>query len=77
MDIMLASVLVLLIVGCVVGYSVRAETASDRPAGPRRRRPFWATYRAGSQLEEPPAGGPAVFLCDRLRLPLPRRTKRT
>ena len=29
MDIMLASVLVLLIVGCVVGYSVRAETASD------------------------------------------------
>jgi hypothetical protein len=40
MDIVLASVLVLLIVGCVVGYSVRAETASDRPAEPRRRRPF-------------------------------------
>jgi len=77
MDIMLASALVLLIVGCVVGYSVRAETASDRPAEPRRRRPFWATYRAESQLEEPPVGSPSVFLCDRLRLPLPTPTKRT
>ena len=27
--------------------------------------------------EEPPVGGPSVFLCDRLRLPLPTPTKRT
>jgi formate hydrogenlyase subunit 3/multisubunit Na+/H+ antiporter MnhD subunit len=40
MDIVLAWALVILIVGCVVGYSVRATTASTRPAEPRRRRPF-------------------------------------
>ena len=40
MDVMLGSALVVLIVGCVVVYGVRAETASDRPAEPRRRRPF-------------------------------------
>jgi hypothetical protein len=40
MDMILAAALALLIVGCVVGYGVRAEVASDRPAEPRRRRPF-------------------------------------
>jgi hypothetical protein len=40
MDMMLTSALTLLIVGCVVGYSLRAKIASDRPTEPRRRRPF-------------------------------------
>jgi hypothetical protein len=40
MDMMLAAALALLIVGCVVGYNLRAEITSDRPAEPRRRRPF-------------------------------------
>jgi len=40
MDIVLASALFILVAGCVVGYSIRAETDSDRPAEPRRRRPF-------------------------------------
>ena len=39
MDIVLASALFILVAGCVVGYSIRAETDSDRPAEPRRR-PF-------------------------------------
>jgi hypothetical protein len=37
---MLASALILLIVGCAVGYSIRAELANGRPTEPRRRRPF-------------------------------------
>ena len=40
MDIVITSALVILIVGCVLGYSFRAEIARDRPAEPRRRRPF-------------------------------------
>jgi len=40
MDMMLGWVLVVLVIGCVVVYGVRAETANDRPAEPRRRRPF-------------------------------------
>jgi hypothetical protein len=40
MDMMLAAALALLIVGCVVGYSLRAEIANDRSAEPRRPRPF-------------------------------------
>jgi len=40
MDVMLGWVLVVLIIGCVVVYGVRAETASDRPEEPRRWRPF-------------------------------------
>jgi hypothetical protein len=34
MDIVITSALVILIVGCVLGYSFRAEIASDRPAEP-------------------------------------------
>jgi hypothetical protein len=52
MDIVLASALFILVAGCVVGYSIRAETNSDRPAEPRRRRPFCAMHRSGSQLEK-------------------------
>jgi hypothetical protein len=37
---MLISALVILIIGCVVAYSVRAEITSGRSAEPRRRRPF-------------------------------------
>jgi hypothetical protein len=40
MDIMLGWALVVLIIGCVVVYTVRAAPAGDRPAEPRRRRPF-------------------------------------
>jgi hypothetical protein len=40
MDVMLGWALVVLIIGGVVVYSVKAETAGDRSAGPRRRRPF-------------------------------------
>ena len=41
MDIMLGWALVVLIIGCAVAYGVvRAAPASDRPAEPRRRRPF-------------------------------------
>jgi hypothetical protein len=40
MDMILGWPLVVLIISCVVVYGVRAETASDRPAEPRRRRPF-------------------------------------
>jgi hypothetical protein len=40
MDMMLGWALVVLIIGCVVVYGARAQTASDRPAEPRRRRPF-------------------------------------
>jgi hypothetical protein len=40
MDMVLGCALVFLIIGGVVVYGVRAETAGDRPAEPRRRRPF-------------------------------------
>ena len=40
MNIMLGWALVVLIIGCAVAYSVRAAPANDRPAEPRRRRPF-------------------------------------
>jgi hypothetical protein len=40
MDIVLVSAFILLIVGCAVGYSIRAELANDRPTEPRRQRPF-------------------------------------
>jgi hypothetical protein len=40
MDMILVWTLVVLIIGGVVVYGVRAEIASDRPSEPRRRRPF-------------------------------------
>ena len=42
MDIVLTSALVILIVGCVVGYSVRAKTASDRVPAIQPRAPSCA-----------------------------------
>jgi hypothetical protein len=39
-NIMLGWALVVLIVGCVVVYGVRAAPTNDRPTEPRRRRPF-------------------------------------
>ena len=39
-NIMLGWALVVLIIGCVVVYGVRAAPANDRPTEPRRRRPF-------------------------------------
>jgi len=39
MDVMLGWALVVLIIGCVVVYGARSETASG-PEEPRRRRPF-------------------------------------
>ena len=41
MDIVLTSALVILIVGCVVGYSVRAETASDSTRRPEAAPTFF------------------------------------
>jgi ribose 5-phosphate isomerase RpiB len=38
MEIVLASAVAVVIVGCVVGYGM--TIAADRPAEPRRRRPF-------------------------------------
>ena len=38
--VMLGWVLVVLIVGYAFVYRVRAQPANNRPAGPRRRRPF-------------------------------------
>jgi hypothetical protein len=40
MDMMLGWALVVLIVGCVVVYRVRAEAADDRLTESHRRRPF-------------------------------------
>jgi len=40
MDMILGWALVVLIVSGVVIYGARTETASGRPAEPRRRRPF-------------------------------------
>jgi hypothetical protein len=40
MDLVLGWVLVILIIGGVVVYRVGAEIVGDRPAEPRRRRPF-------------------------------------
>jgi hypothetical protein len=40
MDMLLVWVAVVLIVSGVIVYGVKTETASNRPAEPRRRRPF-------------------------------------
>jgi hypothetical protein len=40
MDMMVGWVLVVLVIGGVVVYGVRTQTVIDRPAEPRRRRPF-------------------------------------
>src|SRR6516164_6394670 len=45
MDMMLGWVLVVLIIGCVVVYGVRTQTASDRPSEPRRRSQAKAAVR--------------------------------
>ena len=40
MEMMLVSALVISIVGCVVGYSVRSDITNGPSSEPRRRRPF-------------------------------------